>query len=64
MPTDQLAVIATNAAQAHSPGNPTSNRARAYATWYLRTYTRTATDPTILPGHEQALAAYRHEIGG
>jgi hypothetical protein len=64
MPTDLLASIATAAAQAHSPGQPTSHRARAYAAWYLRTYARTATDPTTLPAHEIALAAYRHEIGG
>jgi hypothetical protein len=64
MPTTLLATIATAAAEAHSPGTPHTHRARAYAAWYLRTYARTATDPTTLPAHEGALALYRHEIGG
>jgi hypothetical protein len=64
MTVTDLAPIATAAAEAHSPERPASNRARAYATWYLRTFARTATDPAALPTHEDALARYRHEIGG
>lgn len=64
MPPEVLTAIALAAAEAHSPGAPGTHRARAYATWYLRTYVRTATDPSALPTHEQALALYRHEIGG
>lgn len=66
MPTAALAEIATQAAEAHSPGHPDTRRARAYAAWYLRRYLyqRATTDPATLPDHATALAAYRHEIGG
>jgi hypothetical protein len=64
MTLTDLAPIATAAAEAHSPGRASTHRARAYASWYLRTFARTATDPAALPTHEDALARYRHEIGG
>lgn len=66
MPAAALAEIATEAAEAYSPGNPDTRRARAYAAWYLRRYIhlRDSADPEHLPDHETAMATYGHEIGG
>lgn len=64
MPTETLTAVALAAATAYSPGDPATRRARAYAAWYLRTYTRTCTDPATLPGHENAMALFAHENDG
>lgn len=64
MPTETLVTIATVAANAYSPGDPGTRRARAYAAWYLRTFTRTCADPATLPGHGRAMALYAHETDG
>ena len=64
MSTEILTAVALAAATAYSPGKPDTRRARAYAAWYLKTFTRTCTDPATLPGHAAAMARYAHETDG
>lgn len=64
MTTEILTTVALAAATAYSPGKPDSRRARAYAAWYLKTFTRTCTDPATLPNHTTAMARFAHETDG
>jgi hypothetical protein len=64
MPTEILTAVALAAATAYSPAKPDTRRARAYAAWYLKTFTRTCTDPATLPDHTAAMARFAHETDG
>jgi len=62
--TDEHAAIALAAAEAFSPANPATRRARAYAAWYLRTFLPGGAIPATVPDHTCAMALFAHETDG
>ncbi len=63
MSPEMLRGLALSAAAAYCPANPTSNRARAYVTWYVKQL-KTATTLEDLIDHEHIMARYRAEVTG